>query len=37
MVTIVIGALGKIPQKLTQGLDDLEIIGQVKTIKSTAL
>ena len=34
---IVIGALGTVTKGLIQGLEDLEITGQVETIETTAL
>ena len=34
---IVIAALGAVPKGLEQGLEDLEITGEVKTIKTTVL
>ncbi len=34
---IVIGAFGTVTKGLIQGLDDLEIRGQVETIQTTAL
>ena len=35
-IPIVIGALGTVTKGLVQGLDDLEIRGQVETIQTTA-
>ena len=37
VIPIVIGALGAVTEGLIQGLEDLEIRGQVKTIQNTAL
>ena len=37
VIPIVIGALGKIPKGLVNGLKDLEIKGQIETIQTTAL
>ena len=37
VIPIVIGTLGAITKGLIQGLEDLEIIGRLETIKSTAL
>ena len=37
VISIVIGALGTTPKGLIKGLEDLEIRGQVETIKTTAL
>ena len=37
IIPIVIGALGTVTKGLVQGLEDLEITGQVETIQTTAL
>ena len=37
MKVTIIGALGTVTKGLVQGLEDLEIIGQVETIQTTAL
>ena len=37
IITIVIGALGKVTKGLVQGLEDLEIKERVETIQATAL
>ena len=37
IVPIVIGALGTVTKGLLKGLEDLEVSGQVETIKTTAL
>ena len=37
VIPIVISALGRVTLGLIEGLEDLEITGQVKTIKTTAL
>ena len=37
VIPIVTGALGTVTKGFIQGLDDLEIRGQVKTIQTTAL
>ena len=37
VILIVIGALGTVTKVLLQGLEDLEIRGQVETIQTTAL
>ena len=37
IMPIVIGALGTIPKGLLKGLEDLEIVGRVETIQTTAL
>ena len=37
IIPMVIGALGTVAKELIQGLEDLEITGQVETIQTTAL
>ena len=37
VISIVIGAFGRVTKDLVQGLEDLEIRGQVETIQTTAL
>ena len=37
VIAILIGAFGEVTKRLIQGLDDLEIRGQVDTIQTTAL
>ena len=37
VIPIVIGALGTVTKELVQELEDLEIRGQVETIKTSAL
>ena len=37
VIPIVVGILGTIPKRLVKRLEDLEIIGQVETIQTTAL
>ena len=37
MIPIVIGALGRTPKCFVKGVEEVEIRGQVETIKSTAL
>ena len=37
IILIVIGALGTVTKGFTQGLEDLEIKGQVETVQTTAL
>ena len=37
IIPIVIGALGTVTKELVPGLEDLEIIGPVETIQTTAL
>ena len=36
-IPIIIGALGTVTKGLVQGLEDLEITGQLETIQATAL
>ena len=36
-IPIVIGALGTVTKKLVQGLEDLEVAGQVETVQTIAL
>ena len=36
IIPIVIGALGTVTKGLLQGLEDLEITGQVETVQTTA-
>ena len=36
-IPIVIGALGTVTKRLIKGLEDLEIIGRVETIQTTAI
>ena len=36
-VTIIIGAFGTVTKGLLKGLEDLEIVGRVKTIQTTTL
>ena len=37
IIPIVIGAFGKVIKTLLKGLEDLEVVGRVETIKTTAL
>ena len=37
IIPIVIGILGTVTRGLVQGLEDLEITGQVETVQTTAL
>ena len=37
IVPIVIGAFGTVTEGLLKGLDDLEVVGRVETIQTTAL
>ena len=37
IVPILIGALGTVTKGLVQGLEDLEIIGQLATVQTTVL
>ena len=37
IISIVIGAFGTVTKGLVQGLEDLEIMGRVETIQTTAL
>ena len=37
IIPIVIGAFGSVTKGLLKGLEDLEVVGRVETIKTTAL